>query len=632
MFTPSPSLRRCALALVAAAASTAFPASAATDVTCSPFVPHKRVVGDTAHDVNCTDATIQSAIDNACPNSPIYLTIENVANDTYTAQHLTITGKTLSIVGTHALTCSGVGSTGAAPTAAPTAPLVTISGNGSQSVVDIVDSGSSSSNVTFQYVEITGGGGGSGSHGGGIDFNGTGALTLDTSTVDLNSSNFGGGIEMNGNGGSATLTLAAYTVIESNSASGNGGGINIEGSAQLLAIEPFTTIGFNHAPNGKGGGVAVVGPARADIGSPGFGSVPVINGNTAALGGGISIQGSAAGRGFLNLFTTDPLNPVSVSGNFASSAGGALYVLPTAGKQPEACAVDFRIDGNAAPEGSAIYVDHDPDSTLGGAMYFNFPVCASNQPSKACKAGIACSTLNGNTAQDADNHPKPGAVIFVYYADLSSLLFDHFSMRDNAGAHAIRTISAEPTISHCLIADNDFSGEMIRLDDDGNVGVGVIRKCTIAGNTHNSGSVIHAETSIYVEDSILDQPVMSSISFGGVPSISASNILAADPTGLPPQDTIVQGEPIYASVLNGAAGDYHLAAFVQDGNVIHSPGIDFAAWTQDQDFDLDGNPYDQDVPAVANLFGPGDLGCYEAQPIPDRVFTDGLGDPVSLLY
>jgi hypothetical protein len=38
-----------------------------------------------------------------------------------------------------------------------------------------------------------------------------------------------------------------------------------------------TLIGYNHAPNGSGGGIEVVGPARADIGSSGYNGSAVIH-------------------------------------------------------------------------------------------------------------------------------------------------------------------------------------------------------------------------------------------------------------------------------------------------------------------------------------------------------------------
>jgi hypothetical protein len=628
-------IRICVVVFVALAGVASPPIFAATEVTCSPFVPHKRVVGNTATDIHCDDDNIQAAIDNTvCPNTTIFLTAEH----TYSAQHLSIQNKSLSIVGSNATSCSGIGSTGVdgSVAAAPTAPVTTISGagNGGNSVISI----GGTSNVTLQFVEITGGSVNASGHGGGVNFNGIGSLTIDTSTIDSNSAGFGGGIEMNGNGGDALLTLKAYSIIESNTASGNGGGINIEGFAQLVAVQPFTLIGFNHAPNGKGGGVAVVSPARADIGSPGYIALPVINGNDAALGGGLSAQsvGIESFPGIINLFTTDPLNPVTVAGNFASQAGGGVYLKPFVDNSQDAglanlCASDFRIDGNSAPEGTAVFADTDSailgGVISGGVLLNQTGMCGPSPGAVPCASGVICNTMNDNRAVDGANHPQPGSVLLLGQNGTSSI--DRVVLRNNSGAHAIHVIDQDSNISNCLVADNDLSAETLIIDDEGGASGVNVTNCTIANNAHNSGSIIRTGLNVTLRYLILDQPAMSSASTSGSPAIFADDVLAADPTGLPVQANIVQGEPIF---VNAAAGNYHLRAFVQAGVVTSSPGMDFGPPVSGDDRDLDGNPHDQDVPAVPDLFGVRDLGAYEAQPILDRIFVDAFGDPISLVF
>ena len=206
---------------------------------------------------------------------------------------------------------------------------------------------------------------------------------------------------------------------------------------------------------------------------------------------------------------------------------------------------------------------------------------------------------------------------------------NRFAVRGNEASHAIRTVDTNVDLSNCLIADNTFSAETARFEDNGDGGSNAIDSCTIANNSHNSGSVIHTEHDLTLTDSIVDQPAMSTLSKAGSPTITAQNILAADPTGLAAQAGIVTGEPTY---VNAAAGDYHLRAVVQNGNVTASMGIDFAPPVTGDDRDLDNNPHDQDVALIPNLFGDRDLGCYEAQPISDRIFGDAFGDPMSLVY
>ena len=605
-------------------------------VICSPFVPHVLVVGDKVHDSHCDAQTIQDAIAGAvCPNTTIYLTAE----ETYGGQHLTIQGKSLSIVGSTATTCAAVTAGAAnAPASVPTAPVTTISGNGSQSVIDISDNNGTGSSVTLQFVEVTGGGGDSNSHGGGINFHGSGSLTLDTTTVDLNHAGFGGGIEVNGGGADATLTLGAYTVIESNTAAGNGGGINIEGFTDLIATSANTFIGFNHAPGGQGGGIAIVGPAHAEIASPGYGTLAVVYGNDAALGGGISAAASSnSDNGSFTLYTTDPAQPVAVSGNFASQVGGGIYLKSFepffgGGATAYACLYDFHIDGNAAPDGAAIYAasDSSTGSLSGSGVAFNASTfyCGATTPGVQCAAGVACNTLDDNHTKDGLNNPTPGSVITV--EEWGLLTANRVALRSNSGAHGIRLAGPgnQNTLKTCLIADNAFSAETLEVDDTGDGGDLTINNCTIANNLHNSGSVFRTGVNLTIDDSIIDQPAMSSVSKSGSPAIFADNVLAADPTGLPVQANIVQGEPIFR---DAAGGNYRQQAFKVGNQVTASLGVDFAPPVSGDDRDLDGNPYDQDVSAVPDAFGVRDIGCYEAQPVADRVFGDALGDAMSLV-
>jgi hypothetical protein len=39
-----------------------------------------------------------------------------------------------------------------------------------------------------------------------------------------------------------------------------------------------------------------------------------------------------------------------------------------------------------------------------------------------------------------------------------------------------------------------------------------------------------------------------------------------------------------------------------------------------------------DVAFLVDRFGPRDLGAYEMQPIPDRLFVNGFGDSYQLVY
>ncbi len=106
-------------------------------------------------------------------------------------------------------------------------------------------------------------------------------------------------------------------------------------------------------------------------------------------------------------------------------------------------------------------------------------------------------------------------------------------------------------------------------------------------------------------------------------------MLSNDITTLPGSITIIAGDPLFADSRNG---NYRLQAFVQNGHVTHSLAIDFSATVIADLIDLDGNNFGQDVPTVPNIFGPHDLGAYEMRPIPGRIFADGFGDAISIVY
>jgi hypothetical protein len=140
----------------------------------------------------------------------------------------------------------------------------------------------------LQYLTISGGHDAADGAGGGVDYDGTGTLTLATSTVSGNTAGYGGGINIKGSGGEATLTLLSHSVIIANIAGVSGGGIRLEGTSRLFALSDFTQIAANSAvvpdggtSTGYGGGIEILGPARADIGSPGYNDGAVVVGNEA---------------------------------------------------------------------------------------------------------------------------------------------------------------------------------------------------------------------------------------------------------------------------------------------------------------------------------------------------------------
>lgn len=595
------------------------------NAACAPGALNFRYVGDTASDAQCTDNDIQSAIDHAtCDSNIIVLTGEH----TYTAQHLDINNKSLLLTATtQGCGPPGICEGGCPPT--PTSPVITISGAGHSGDSVLYIHGSS--NVTVQYIEITGGNNLNGvnpTYGGGIHFDGRGSLTLDTTTIDNNTAMFGGGINFTGSGGFAGLGVLGHTIIASNTAGASGGGIRIDGDAYMSVVQDNTLIWNNHAPSGYGGGIDVVGPAHADVGSPGFGSLGVIFANDAQYGGGIAIT-SGQHNGYsaeVQLFTTDPTRPVRVHGNFASGSGGAFYLKPYVGTSGNAfatlCAFDARIEDNGAPEGSAIYADRDSFlgglGTAGGRVEFNQSLYnCSGLPSFArkCAAGVPCNTVSGNDAINENGQPTEGATIRV--VDDGWLSANRIALRGNTGGYAIRASAPKitaHTLSNCLLAENDVSRQLVSTS-----GSMQIDSCTLVNNTILSSNTIHAGSDLTLANSIIDQPGNLALAYSGSASdLHVDYVLSSDVTTLPPVEGVAVGEPTF---VDAAHGDYHLQ--------LNSLGVDYAPAISGDDRDLDNFPRDQDL-SPGNLWGVRDLGAYERQhdcSRGDTVFCDSFERP-----
>jgi len=584
---------------------------------CSAGVVYEVYVGDKASDSTCTYNSIQEALDAtyACPT-----TIRITRMHTYTTQHLTLTGTTkpLTLQGeadgvtcyqlAHCLPRGGCH-------ADTTQPLVTIDGNNTAGSVLTI---TGNSTLTLRDLTITRGAAAASAAGGGILFNGTGALALDTTTVSLNDAGYGGGIDVNGNGGAATLTLDANSLVIYNTAEHDGGGIRLTGQARLFALQPQTYIFQNHADNGYGGGIAVVGPAQADIGSPGYNGAPVIDSNTAAYGGGIGMDAAPDNADVTTrIFSVDAKHPVQVSNNTASHTGGGVWMHPfisgisNTEVYPAFCAFDFRIDHNIAQEGTAIYSDTDSsvgNGNVGGFASLNstfLGTCSSPEPVASlgavrCAAGVACNTLNGNVAEDNSNTPKPGSVILIQ--DTGTLNGARFAMRDNTGQHAIRTLDGQVTLDTCLIADNTLTAEMLRFENDGTAdGYATIDGCTVVNNSDAGAPVIYSAYQLKLTDSIIDELGINTLNYAGPGAgLNVSGVLATDISTLPSAAGIDQGQPLYVDAANK---DYHLQPT--------STGVDFAPGKGGQD--LDGNPRDVNLSGVPGNPTPRDIGAYERQ-------------------
>jgi hypothetical protein len=512
----------------------------------------------------------------------------------------------------------------------------TISGTGNDGgpVFEIAGAGG---DVSLNNLFITGANRDDDASGGGVAFTGQvgGDLYLFNTSVSLNRAGYGGGINVDGNVAPAALHVWQNSLILNNTAATSGGGIRLEGNARLFVLDPETLIAGNHALGGYGGGIEVLGPARADIGSPGYGTNAVVQFNDAQYGGGIAALAINAGEdATVRVFTTDPHNPVQISHNSAVRTGGGIYLKPEVNfsifSNASLCAFDFRINDNIAQDGAAIYADEDSNATfdyLGGFVELNeSDPCGPESPpalgAVACDASTPCNEIDENVAEDSAGQPTPGSTIMVQSE--GRFRGTRFNMRRNRGAHALREVNDALTtvyMFNCLIADNEVTEELIYGvgDPDGdNLSQLSITNCTLAGNAIGAANVIRLEAfELDFENSIVDQPGVATLSYVGPHSI-VDYLLSNDTSTLPVNTGVLQGEPTFFDPTNG---DYHLQRT--------SLGVDFAPAANG--LDLDRRSRTVDLPDVANEYGPLDLGAYEIQidvpagcAVADTVFCNGF--------
>lgn len=608
---------RFALSLIAIAA-VAFASDAAA------FIVYK--VGG---DADCPYTSIQDAVDAAAAN-PGTDDIWIAMNASYTGQQVNIVDQDVVIEGgftdcddididTAETTVSGAGNAGGA--------VFTIRGT---------------SNVYFSNLFITGASRDGDASGGGIDFDGSGSVELHESTIGLNSAGYGGGINMHGDGGHADLTLDNDMVILNNTAYTSGGGIRIEGDTRLYVLQPNTLIDGNHAQGGYGGGIEVLGPARADIGSPGYGDLGVIFFNDAQYGGGIAVLGTEAGRGHVadaRLFTTDGANPVQLSNNFAAAKGGAIYLKPLAptfiggndSSGTRACAFDYRIDDNGAPDGAAIYADWDTNEALeediGSVVYLNGgDTCGPESPGDLgavpCAQDAPCNEMSRNIAADANAQPTAGAAILV--GNTGFFYANRLIMRGNEAGTLFTGYPGGFSgslieLNNCLVGDNHTQHELMHAANSQLH----FYNCTVSHNTIDNGYVFYAEDGenvlLRIIDDIIDEPGVLTLDYPGDPArVTVANVLSNDVSTLPPSADVMEGAPTFVDAANG---DYHLQ--------LNSLGVDFAP--TGTGIDLDGRTRTVDLPGVPNTIGPLDLGAYEIQvdtvlgcANADTIFCDGF--------
>jgi hypothetical protein len=569
-------------------------------------------------DPNCSWAyhTIQAAVDAATAytddSHADYIWIsDDVA---YTGQHIIINDPETEIIeggftdcndydpGTDHTTISGAGNDGG--------PVFQITGNGAA--------------VVFSNLYITGANR-PGQNGGGIYFSGHGLLQIELTSIYLNEAGYGGGIYFSGSGGDATLYLEHDTTVLNNTADVSGGGIRIEGTSRLFALKPQTWIGFNHAMNGYGGGLEILGPARADIGSSYNGS-SVVSWNDARRtdssatgagnGGGIAVIDNGNGEGVVRTFADASATPTAISSNTADYHGGGLYLYGAA----SACLFASSLVDDIAEDGAAIYEDNNAATDVGLYVNGGAPTqlgtecgpetVASLGGVKDCSSGdAACSTISNNTTQHSDGTASAGTIVVTYGAFVGARL----RMRDNLAHQLIQ--HSDLNLTRCLLTDNNVSGTLLHSF----YGLARVHSCTIANNVIGDSFVMQypdGYSSVDLAYDIIDQSGNYAVNWvSGHGTFDVSYVMDDNTAGLPQNNpSVVNAIPFFVDATNG---DYHLRPMLQ-------VAIDFGQGSNfDGGPDLDGMPAPVDLAAIPNRFsGAADLGAYERQ----SMFNCGTAD------
>lgn len=548
--------------------------------------------------IDCTHATVQSAID-AAGSDGGQDSIIHISNSlAYTAQALTIRDQNLSLFGGFAR-CSDNTPTASALTRLDGA------GGSARSVLSVTGRG----NLHLRSLEIRGGDASDSAFGGGVFMGAEGTLFIEQTHIANNRAGFGGGIAVYG--ARTLLAIGSNVLVFGNTARREGGGIHCR-AGRLEIKAPGSGLLSNHAEE-EGGGLRLV-DCDAQLASAGPFNAGVLYGNSSNQnGGGISASDSG-----IEVFTIDPVAPVRVSLNVARHRGGGVALFD----HSRLTVWDGIFEGNRGYDGGAVYAYA---RTIGGPHFAVFsastPPAGTAVPSgaRACASGLRCNRFVGNVARRDDGTPGAGAVFYSDYTPPSCFPgvcfdpigsngkdFDRIQLDRNEGRSLIRHVgkSHRFRISNCLVFGNTVSEDLLSAPD-ANPSL-ELSHCTISHN-QVGGAVLRTQRA-RVRCSILNQP---GVLLAGSTGNDFIHLLVPDTSQLPPKVSIARGVPRF---VDPPRDDYRL--FIGSRFEAPSPGLDFAdACGEDAtNADLDGRQRPVDLVNRPNQLGPIDLGAHESRP------------------
>ena len=438
---------------------------------------------------SCQFSTIQAAV-NAAAGNPGADTVRIANAGSYFAEAVTIGAQDLTIDGAYAA-CADVTPSGATASISGQggafAPVFSVTGAGTRRFSNL---------AIVRGDQING-------EGGGINFDGSGELSLTNVGMAFNTAGFGGAINFRGSGAEAKLVLQADTVLQSNqTVTGGGGALRLEGAAILFIQEPRILITNNQAPNGSGGGLLLLDDSYAVISSEGFGN-GVITANSARDGGGIALEANSVDDlSKLLMYSTNATAPVSMRSNIASSKGGAIYIKPYAqntvpfGEVLPVCLNNFHLSGNRAQEGAAIYSGSDFAIALaiGSNTFLNAGLCGlDNAGSVPCMRGQnGCNTIENHVSESTAGVATAGAAVLLQ--DSGTLRVNDVIFSNNRGGSVLRTIEqTEMLLRNAGMMGNVVTGPLVRINSEQGDDGTIIQHTTMAGNSIGGAQVVQFE-------------------------------------------------------------------------------------------------------------------------------------------
>ena len=585
-----------------------------------PIVPPTYFVGP-ASDSNCNVTTIAAAVTaaGACP-----AVIEVSRQQQYKAIAVSIHNQSLTLAGTDV--CGTISSS---------TTYTELVGDDVNSVLSI----DGASFVTLKNLSLRGGRVAATSNGGGIDYFGTGSLSLDNVEVHNNFGGYGAGVSYYGSG---SLNLRGVK-IHDNSAANNGGGVKVEATpqAQIAATvidDPvvvteinsniagadgggfylagnvhFSAVGdvyggilvHTNQAGDEGGAMFLSSGALADIGLTGS----AIYANKALDGGAFALATTNLGGPRLRLFGTVSGAQLTIASNIATGEGGALYLSSgSPAVHSTACVFDAAFSSNRAKVGGTVgYVDSNshlafnPESDA--ECPFNDVAVLGAQH---CDSIAGCPSFSNNIASDGTNPTSAAVLLAAGSAVLTARRVKFEGNTDGPLLQSQSAAGASVSVHECLIDHN--TGANYLFDNDG--AAMALDGCTLTLNAVNQFPMINRSGTISLRRSIVQEfePLYDT----GVSSGISLQYAILNLPMLPTDSTVLYGD---AGLVDAINGDFHLSGT--------SLSRDFAPAGDDSAAgDLERQPRKVDLSGVSNRFGPRDLGPYEYQigNATDRIF------------